>query len=213
MIVYDHSDDSLKFTANTIEALTIESTGIVTSKGQTLFAKEFGVKSELAKQAAILSKADLVSEMVMEFPELQGIMGGHYAKIKKEHEEVTKAIFEHYKPKGVSDDLPETKLGSLLSMVDKIDTLVGFCTFVLKISKICSQLSALQPVVHLCREMCPRGLQGSRNSRTKHRPRSRVVFASLAEGHLSRATTRHAAQDWPHACSQSFLLQLAGRAR
>ncbi len=93
-----------------------------------IFAKEFGVKSELAKQAAILSKADLVSEMVVEFPELQGIMGGHYARIKNEHEEVTKAIFEHYKPKGVSDDLPETKLGSLLSMVDKIDTLVGFFT-------------------------------------------------------------------------------------
>ncbi len=91
-----------------------------------VFAKEFGVKSELAEQAAILSKADLVSEMVMEFPELQGIMGGHYAKIKNKHEEVTKAIFEHYKPKGLSDDLPETKLGSLLSMVDKIDTLVGF---------------------------------------------------------------------------------------
>jgi len=93
-----------------------------------IFAKAFGVKAELAKKAAILSKADLVSEMVMEFPELQGIMGGHYAKIKNEHEEVTKAIFEHYKPKGVSDDLPETKLGSLLSIVDKIDTLVGFFT-------------------------------------------------------------------------------------
>ena len=72
------------------------------------------------------SKADLVSEMVIEFPELQGIMGGHYAKIKNKHQDVTKAIFEHYKPKGLSDDLPETKLGSLLSMVDKIDTLVGF---------------------------------------------------------------------------------------
>ena len=91
-----------------------------------IFAKEFGVKSELAKQAALLSKADLVSEMVIEFPELQGIMGGHYAKIKNKSEEVSKAIFEHYKPKGVSDNLPETKLGSLLSMVDKIDTLVGF---------------------------------------------------------------------------------------
>ena len=90
------------------------------------FVKAFGVKSELAKQAAFLSKADLVSEIVMEFPELQGIMGGHYAKITNKSEEVSKAIFEHYKPKGVSDDLPETKLGSLLSMVDKIDTLVGF---------------------------------------------------------------------------------------
>ena len=91
-----------------------------------IFAKEFGVKSELAKEAALLSKADLVSEMVMEFPELQGVMGGYYAKIKNKSEEVSRAIFEHYKPKGVSDDLPETKLGSLLSMVDKIDTLVGF---------------------------------------------------------------------------------------
>ncbi len=90
------------------------------------FAKAFGVKPELAKQAALLSKADLVSEMVMEFPELQGIMGGHYAKIKNKSDDVSKAIFEHYKPKGISDDLPETKLGSLLSMVDKIDTLVGF---------------------------------------------------------------------------------------
>ena len=91
-----------------------------------IFAKDFGVQPELAKQATLLSKADLVSEMVTEFPELQGIMGGHYAKIKNKSEEVSKAIFEHYKPKGVSDDLPETKLGSLLSMVDKIDTLVGF---------------------------------------------------------------------------------------
>ncbi len=93
-----------------------------------IFAKAFGVKSELAKQATLLSKADLVSEMVTEFPELQGIMGGHYAKIKNKSEEVSKAIYDHYKPKGVSDDLPETKLGSLLSMLDKIDTLVGFFT-------------------------------------------------------------------------------------
>ena len=90
------------------------------------FAKAFGIETELARQATLLCKSDLVSEMVMEFPELQGIMGGHYAKIKNNTEEVSKAIFEHYKPKGISDNLPETKLGSLLSMVDKIDTLVGF---------------------------------------------------------------------------------------
>ncbi len=94
----------------------------------TTFARTFGVKSNLAKQAAILSKADLVSEMVIEFPELQGIMGGYYAKIKNKSDEISKAIFEHYRPQGVSDDLPETKLGSLLSIVDKIDTLVGFFT-------------------------------------------------------------------------------------
>ncbi len=92
------------------------------------FAQAFGVKSELAKQATLLSKADLVSEMVTEFPELQGIMGGYYAKIKNKSDEISRAIFEHYKPKGISDNLPETNIGSLLSMVDKIDTLVGFFT-------------------------------------------------------------------------------------
>ena len=73
------------------------------------FAKFFEVKSELAREASLLSKADLVSEMVIEFPELQGVMGGHYAKIKNKPEEVSKAIFEHYRPRGFSDDLPETK--------------------------------------------------------------------------------------------------------
>lgn len=96
------------------------------AKISKIFAKPFGVESELAEQAALLSKADLVSEMVMEFPELQGIMGGYYAKIKNKPKDISKAIFEHYKPKGISGDLPETNLGSLLSMVDKIDTLVGF---------------------------------------------------------------------------------------
>ena len=61
----------------------------ITDEAAEYAKKAFGVKSELAKQATLLCKADLVSEMVMEFPELQGIMGGHYAKIKNKSEEVS----------------------------------------------------------------------------------------------------------------------------
>ena len=96
------------------------------SKTSPFFSKLFQVNKDFAKEAAILSKADLVSEMVGEFPELQGIMGGYYSKLKGHPKEVSDAIFEHYKPKGILDTLPQTKLGCVLSLIDKIDTLTGF---------------------------------------------------------------------------------------
>lgn len=96
------------------------------SKISKPFSIFFNVEASLASEAALLSKSDLVSEMVVEFPELQGIMGGYYAKLSGKSDEVSTAIFEHYKPKGVSKNMPETKLGSMLSMIDKIDTLTGF---------------------------------------------------------------------------------------
>ena len=96
------------------------------SKTSPFFSKLFQLNQDFAKEAAILSKSDLVSEMVGEFPELQGIMGGYYSQLKGHPKEVSDAIFEHYKPKGILDTLPKTKLGSLLSVVDKIDTLTGF---------------------------------------------------------------------------------------
>ena len=90
------------------------------------FSVFFNVKATSAREAALFSKSDLVSEMVGEFPELQGIMGGYYSKLSGMSEDISTAIFEHYKPKGLSDKLPETKLGSMLSIIDKIDTLTGF---------------------------------------------------------------------------------------
>jgi glycyl-tRNA synthetase beta chain len=100
------------------------------SKMTLFFSKLFNVDQDLAKDAVLLSKSDLVSEMVGEFPELQGIMGGYYSKLKGKPGEVSEAIFDHYKPKGLLDSLPRTKLGSLLSIIDKIDTLTGF--FIIK---------------------------------------------------------------------------------
>ncbi len=73
-----------------------------------------------------LCKADLVSQMVGEFPELQGIMGRIYASEQGEVSEVCEAISDHYKPAGAGDNLPKTFLGSRVSFFDKLDTLVGF---------------------------------------------------------------------------------------
>lgn len=73
-----------------------------------------------------LCKADLMTQMVGEFPELQGIMGEIYATVQEEEPEVSTAIREHYKPLGASDGLPETRIGARVALFDKLDTLVGF---------------------------------------------------------------------------------------
>ena len=81
---------------------------------------------EDAKRAAHLAKADLVSEMVYEFPELQGVMGWYYALNDGEEETVAKAIAEHYAPLGPGDDCPSRPVSVAVALADKIDTLVGF---------------------------------------------------------------------------------------
>ena len=96
------------------------------SKVSKYFSSLFNVDESLAKEASLLSKFDLVSEMVGEFPELQGIMGSYFTKLDGKSKEVSNAIFEHYKPKGISDEMPTTNLGGMLSMIDNIDTLTGF---------------------------------------------------------------------------------------
>lgn len=76
-------------------------------------------------RAAHRCKADLVSKMVMEFPSLQGIMGGHYAQVFNEKESVCVAIRDHYKPRYDGDDMPETLEGAILSIADRVDTMVA----------------------------------------------------------------------------------------
>lgn len=79
----------------------------------------------IIKRAAYLSKADLITQMVGEFPELQGLMGKVYALKRGEREDVAEAIFEHYLPRFAGDILPTTPCGKILSISDKIDTIVG----------------------------------------------------------------------------------------
>jgi glycyl-tRNA synthetase beta chain len=78
------------------------------------------------ERAAYLSKADLVSEMVGEFPELQGLMGRYYASAQGESDAVAAAIEDHYKPQGPSDRVPSEPIAIAVALADKIDTLVGF---------------------------------------------------------------------------------------
>ena len=78
-----------------------------------------------AKRAAYLCKADLVTGMVTEFTELQGIMGREYAKLDGECEKVAIAIDEHYQPRFAGDSQPQTPAGRIVSLADKIDTIVG----------------------------------------------------------------------------------------
>jgi len=82
------------------------------------------VKKDLLR-SALLCKADLVTEMVKEFPELQGIMGKEYALLSNEKKEVAEAIAEHYLPRFSGDRLPKTKSGMILGIADKIDNIVG----------------------------------------------------------------------------------------
>ena len=84
-----------------------------------------GFDKNLAARAGLLSKSDLLSEMVGEFADLQGIMGGYYAINDGEQKEVSVAIREHYQPRFSGDDLPSTDEGIAVSIADKIDTLTG----------------------------------------------------------------------------------------
>ena len=82
------------------------------------------IKEDLAR-ASYLAKADLVTKMVIEFTELQGTMGKIYAKASGEDQRVANAIEEQYKPKSANDDLPESMVGIVLSLADKMDSIVG----------------------------------------------------------------------------------------
>ena len=84
-----------------------------------------GADAALAERAAMLAKTDLLTDMVGEFPELQGIMGTYYARHDGEPDEVALAISEHYQPRFAGDALPSTQTGTVVALADKLETLVG----------------------------------------------------------------------------------------
>jgi glycyl-tRNA synthetase beta chain len=81
--------------------------------------------ASIADRAALLAKADLLTEMVGEFPELQGIMGGYYARHDGEPAAISEAIEDHYKPRFAGDELPRDAVGVVVALADKLETLVG----------------------------------------------------------------------------------------
>ncbi|MDB5791837.1 MAG: glycine--tRNA ligase subunit beta [Massilia sp.] len=88
-------------------------------------AQRLGFDVALAERGARLAKADLLTDMVGEFPELQGIMGTYYARHDGEHDEVALAASEHYQPRFAGDKLPSTNTGLAVALADKLETLVG----------------------------------------------------------------------------------------
>lgn len=90
-----------------------------------LKASHPAIDVSLAERAAKIAKADLLTDMVGEFPELQGVMGRYYALNDKEHPDVAAACMEHYAPRFAGDLLPTTDTGTILALADKLETLVG----------------------------------------------------------------------------------------
>ncbi|RDI43997.1 glycine--tRNA ligase subunit beta [Falsibacillus pallidus] len=115
-IVYHEEIGTLAEKVERVRKITKLLSGLVPlSKEETAFAD----------RAAEISKFDLVSHMVYEFPELQGFMGEKYALQKGEPQEVAKAINEHYQPRNASDNAPESNAGAAVSIADKMDTIVS----------------------------------------------------------------------------------------
>jgi glycyl-tRNA synthetase beta chain len=84
-----------------------------------------GSDAALAERAALLAKADLLTDMVGEFPELQGVMGNYYARHDGEAEDVALAVSEHYQPRFAGDALPTTDTSTAVALADKLETLIG----------------------------------------------------------------------------------------
>ncbi len=105
----------------------IKGLGTMLEKTQRIaaFAPHFAVDAPSFQRAAALCKADLTSKAVGEFPDLQGVMGRHYARLGGEDPAVADAILEHYLPRGATDRLPQGDLGAALGIADRMDTLAG----------------------------------------------------------------------------------------
>lgn len=112
-MVYHHVLGSL---GNRVRRLATIATGI---------AAQLGVSVELTERAALLSKTDLVTDMVGEFPELQGIMGRYYAEHDGEDRSVASAIEEHYRPRFAGDRLPQAPVSICVALADKLEIVVG----------------------------------------------------------------------------------------
>jgi len=95
-------------------------------KLSNLISEQLFLSKEKVEISSSICKADLVSDLVGEYPELQGIMGKYFAQEQGFEDDVSDAISDHYLPAGVDSEVPKKKLGSAVALLDKIDTLVGF---------------------------------------------------------------------------------------
>lgn len=133
-------------------------------------AGEIGADADLAERAANLAKADLQTEVVGEFPELQGFMGARYAQLQGEPASVVAAIEDHYKPQGPSDSVPTDKVAVAVALADKLDTLCGFWAINEKPTGSKDPYALRRAALGVVRLIRENGLE--------------IALADVAEGHL-----------------------------
>ncbi|PZO78920.1 MAG: glycine--tRNA ligase subunit beta [Mesorhizobium amorphae] len=148
-----------------------------------------GAEPHLAERAASLAKADLQTEVVGEFPELQGLMGRKYAALQGEHPSVAAAIEEHWKPQGPTDRVPSDPVSIAVALADKLDTLVGFWAIDEKPTGSKDPFALRRAALGVVRMVVERGLS---------LPLSPILAAHLAQEagagkwHLGTSTERQA---------------------
>jgi glycyl-tRNA synthetase beta chain len=114
--------EKLGSVADKVERIRAIAAAVITATANLKLTK---AEQKQVDRTAELCKADLVSQVVYEFPELQGVMGQYYARSSGEDELVAQGIREHYLPRGAGDDLPQTLTGKIVAISDRLDTLVG----------------------------------------------------------------------------------------
>ncbi len=166
-----------------------------------------GADANLAYRAAILAKADLQTEAVGEFPELQGLMGRKYAELQGEHPSVSAAIEEHYRPQGPSDSVPKDAVSIAVALADKLDTLVGFWAIDEKPTGSKDPYALRRAALGVIRIVLERGVASALNQVLQASYRS--YFQQFADAGLlveydesldfgSRVTMRYSSQDYEH---------------
>tara|TARA_B100000965_G_scaffold219240_1_gene183502 strand:- start:3407 stop:5461 length:2055 start_codon:yes stop_codon:yes gene_type:complete len=128
----DRSKNLIKQIVNLKAVTFYEKLGTIYDKTQRirllagLLSDDLNINKEKVQVAASISKSDLCSELVGEYPELQGVMGKHFALSQGFEEDVANSISDHYLPTGITSELPKKPISYSISIVDKIDSLVGF---------------------------------------------------------------------------------------
>lgn len=121
----DDHVEKLKDVVFHVKLGSVHDKAVRTSRLAATVAKALGANTALAERGGLLAKADLMTAMVYEFPDLQGVMGRYYAEHDGENAEVAAAMEEQYLPRFAGDDLPVSKTGRAVAIADKLDTLVG----------------------------------------------------------------------------------------
>lgn len=188
-------------------------------------APEVGADPLEAERAAKLAKCDLVSDMVGEFAELEGVMGRYYATLQGEPQAIADAVRDHYKPKGPSDEVPSNPVSVAVALADKLDTLVGFWAIdekptgskdpfalrraALGVIRVLLEGGHRVPLIHAFSKA--RDLVGQRGSAFADINDMRVFFADRLKVHLREQGARHDLIDAVFALGEDDLVLIVKR--